>query len=605
MAALALFTLVLGLTLAGFRDARKDETLYLRESAIMADCLRAGQWFGNEAVGVHGFVFKLPAALLFLLLGKSVYAATAVTVVLATLCTLLTFRVLRRLLNADTWALLGTWMLITNFQFIRLMPTYNRDIPALLSMLLFIDALLSRRNRWIMGLILLLILDTKEYMFFMCLPAYGLWIVVDEWMHRAGRATGESLRRVLARGVAAILPAVVYVVLMTCTGVIPLNMFLAKVLGLVDAPAANTAVAQFRPTVATTNLWTGTTLAPLRMAATATGAPTAKSSSFIAAVSTVLPYIDKVFHPSLFSFDGLPKPVALPALAMSVLLFARWRRERNTERMALCFLLWVFLGILFAMASYPRYMQPVFPLLIAFFLAFLRDGLSRPRFAGWVLLTTVAYAAFGLYFEQTGLWKKIVITDLMLASLIVAYAWLHLKPRRPTLFPQYSIPFLFGLFTLAISLWHTGTHPLGQVRNYRLFGASRECTRILSEFGPADRFWVNDAGWKSLLDFYTDQRPESPEWEGDLEPWVPKKGLLHHNNDRRAFDFWYDDIVDLHKRIREHNLNTIALVVAEHDTERFAYQRQLRRFQEARWLELDRTVPLKNKTLYIFRYVEM
>jgi hypothetical protein len=618
--ALALFTLALGLTLAVFRDARKDETLYLREAATMADCLREGRWFGNEAVGVHGFAFKLPAALLFLAVGNSVYAATAVTAVLATLCALLAFRVLRKILNSGPWALLGTWMLVTNFQFILLTPTFNRDIPALLSMLLLIDALLQRRSRWHIGLVLLLILDTKEYMFFMCLPAIGPWIVVEEWMHRGGRSAAGIVRRVAARGLAAVLPAAAYAMLMVCTGLVPLNMFLAKVMGMVDVPATNTAVAQFRPAVATTNLWTGTVLAPLPAAAsTAAHSPAAaEPPALLHAVNTAIPYIGKAFYPSFFSFDGIPKPVALPALAMSVLLFVRWRREGRTDRMALCFLLWVFLAILFAMAGVPRYMQPVFPLLIACFIAFLRDGLARPRFAGWALLATVVYSALGLYFEQTGLWKKVVVNGAMLAGLVLAYAQqrsrastLHLPPpagaapRHSTLDTRPLLPLLFGGFTLAISLWHTCTHPLGQVRNWRYFGPNREITRVLAEFGPDDRFWLNDAGWKYLLDFHTGQRAETPEWEGEIKPWVPKKHLLRRYGDQRAFGFWYVDIFDLRKRIRENGLDTVGLVVSEHDTERFAYQRELRLFQEKRWLELDRTVPLKNKTLYVFRYIEM
>jgi hypothetical protein len=608
---LALCTLLLGLGLALLRDARKDETLYLRESATMAACLRAGRWFGNDAVGVHGFLFKVPAALLFLAVGNTVYAATAVTVVLAAGCVLLCFRVLRRLLDSEPWALLGAWMLVANFQFVRLMPTYNRDIPALLAMLLFVDALLCRRNRWIMGLLLLLLLDTKEYLFFMCLPAYGLWVVADAWMHRGARTARATAAWIGARGAAAILPAAVYAVLMTCTGLVPLNMFLARILGLVNAPATNNVIAPFRPAVATTNLWTGMTLA--LPAAPAAGAADAAPGVCAAAWHAVLPYLGKLFYPSLFSFDGIPKPVALPALAMSVVLFIRGLRERNTVRMAPWILLWVFLGLLFMMASYPRYMQPVFPLLIAAFLAFVRDGLKRPRFAVPVLAATVVYAAAGLYFEQTGLWKKSVVTGLMLGALWLACvlpdrirgaAGATRKPRTTGRLAA-AVPVLFGALTLAIALWHTATHPLGQVRNARLFGVNRECPRVLAALPDGARVWINDAGWTYLPDFLTGQPAETPEWEGELKPWVPKKALLRHHPERRVHGFWYYDLFDLRKRIREHRLDMLALVVAEHDTERFAYQRELKRFKTLRWLELDRAVPLQNKTLYLFRYIEM
>ena len=52
-------------------------------------------------------------------------------------------------------------------------------------------------------------------------------------------------------------------------------------------------------------------------------------------------YGGKILYPAMFSLNGIPKAAALPALVMSGVLFARWRRERRTERQALCLMLWV------------------------------------------------------------------------------------------------------------------------------------------------------------------------------------------------------------------------------------------------------------------------
>ena len=63
-----LSVLLLGIALGIFRDAHKDDALYLQDATVMARSLEGGRWFGNEAVGLHGFLFKLPVALVFLVI---------------------------------------------------------------------------------------------------------------------------------------------------------------------------------------------------------------------------------------------------------------------------------------------------------------------------------------------------------------------------------------------------------------------------------------------------------------------------------------------------------------------------------------------------------
>ena len=248
-------TLIGGAILSHFRVAVRDETYYLREAATMADCFRQGRWIGNEAVGLHGFLFKIPAALLFLVFGTSVYAATLVTVLIAALAAWLCFRVLRTLLQSDAWALAGTWMLITNFAFLRLTPTFNRDLPALFALLLLLDAILHRRSRWIIGLLLLLLFDAKEYLCFMVLPWFGLWVVFDERRQQTGDGGFfQTARQIMARWTAGVLPTVVAITLMFCTGLVPLNMFVANTFALTQKGLANPALARFKPHVATAKL---------------------------------------------------------------------------------------------------------------------------------------------------------------------------------------------------------------------------------------------------------------------------------------------------------------------------------------------------------------
>lgn len=612
VAARRLLLLMMLVSLAGMlvlslmRDAKRDETLYLRDSAIMADCLRKGQWFGNEAVGVHGFVFKIPAALLFLVVGKSVYAATLVTVVLAMAACLLCFRFLRALLYSERWALGGTWLLAANFQFIRLTPTYNRDIAALFAVLFLLNAIIDHKGRWALGFLLLLILDAKEYLFFIILPPYLLWAMLDVRRVMVNVKRFRALRwlqLVLARWTAAVLPAAVYLTLMFCTSLVPLNMFQARILGLTETAGADTLADQFRPEVATQNPWPGR---PERAALPSPTPDVARPSRPQTPTDTASRYLGlaqkyaaKLFYPGVFSFDGIPKALAFPAVAMSFLLFWRTGPQRN-ERRFLALMLWCFLLSFMAMPSYPRYLLPVYPVLFLLLILFLKDATLGIGFRKAVYIATCIFVVGGLYFSPAGLWKKIGVNAILLALLgAILFRWPTGKARErgATLFVA-----LTGAFCILVSIRYTCLNTWGQVGNFLNYGVNRECRQVLAQFAPTDRFWLNDAGWKYLLDFYRGERPETPEWEGRLKAWVPKKRLLHHYDTRRAHDFWWRDIEAFRAGLEARKIERVGLVVSAVPDDPFPFQWWRDDFDKAPWLTFEGTVPMQNKMLYLYRY---
>ena len=256
------------------------------------------------------------------------------------------------------------------------------------------------------------------------------------------------------------------------------------------------------------------------------------------------------------------------------------------------------------LATLPRYMLPTFPLLIAFFLLFVRDGLKETRFAAWTLAASAALSGLSLYLNPRGAPLKIVAGGLILLPmvlLVVLYAKSR-NIRRPLVFAP---PALIGTLTLAIFLRFTITHPLGQVRNWRLFGSNLELPRILAAFGPDERIWINDLLWHELPWFYSGDRPTSPEWQGHLKAWVPKTALLHRYPDRRVYGFWWkDNGVDLRNRLHEHRIAHVGLVVSDIPNKRrfLPYECYLDWFRDVPWLTFERSIPLQNKTLYIFRY---
>jgi len=101
--ALIIFVLAVGVTLSLMRYAAKDETGFLIEAATMSDCMLEGRWFGDEAVGWHGFLFKIPAAVLFTIFGRSIFLATFTNVLIAALTCWLCFDILRKLLKSTAW----------------------------------------------------------------------------------------------------------------------------------------------------------------------------------------------------------------------------------------------------------------------------------------------------------------------------------------------------------------------------------------------------------------------------------------------------------------------------------------------------------------------
>ncbi|MCK5852850.1 hypothetical protein KAH27_07450, partial [bacterium] len=296
--ALIIFILVVGVTFSLMRYAAKDETGFLIEAATMSDCMLEGRWFGDEAVGWHGFLFKIPAAVLFTIFGRSIFLATFTNVIIAALTCWLCFGILRKVLKSTVWAFAGTWLVITTYHFVLSLPTFLRDIPVMFAVLLLLSAIINKRNKWLIGLCMMLILDAKEGVFFAFAPGFVLWVVLSELCSRWERSesvirdpwsvvrnsnsdpggvknsTGQgnrglktdaeegtvgskqfavssrqltgrgsrtsdlalrpltSLFRFFERLFAGFFPALVFLILMFCTSVVPLNMLTATVFGV-------------------------------------------------------------------------------------------------------------------------------------------------------------------------------------------------------------------------------------------------------------------------------------------------------------------------------------------------------------------------------------
>lgn len=138
--------IVLGLLLCIPRYPLPDEPWYLHDISTICNTLATGRWIGNENVGWHGFLFKIPPALALLLTGPSLFVATVVYVLYGALVCWLTQRLLQRYLVALPLLLCGMWLLVTSRHYLLSLVTVLCEMPATLAALLVYLAVVTRAN---------------------------------------------------------------------------------------------------------------------------------------------------------------------------------------------------------------------------------------------------------------------------------------------------------------------------------------------------------------------------------------------------------------------------------------------------------------------------
>ena len=218
-----------------FRDATGDESIYLRETTIMSELIGKGVWFGDYAVGLHGFLFKIPVALIFVALGHpSVYIATLYTILLSGATLLLFYKLLRKYFFDKKYALLTVILLSGVFHFLDMSLSFSRDIPALFCVLLFLYLFFNKSNKWLIGLSLLLLLDAKEHIFLTVAPFYFVYLLVEFIKSIKKEKLLSQIKDFFMKCFSGYFFSIVWIVLMFTTSIIPINMFVASISGLIE-----------------------------------------------------------------------------------------------------------------------------------------------------------------------------------------------------------------------------------------------------------------------------------------------------------------------------------------------------------------------------------
>jgi len=580
------FCLALGLASLFFKNATMDDDLYLWETTIMKEALSRGEWIGDYAVGTHGFLFKLPVAIVFLLTGPSLAIATVWNVLLACFSLYLFYIILKKLFPKTIYPFLGSLLLLCNFQFLLNLPTYMREFPVFLSVLILIYVLVNKKSYWYVGLSLLLILDAKEYVFFMVTPAVVIYILLSEWK-------GFSLRTVwiyLKSYLRIFLPTVVFLLLMIFTSLIPLNMYTLSLIPGVTEGGIEYQAKHFSSNMATTNRiedWAPNIQKDVEE----------DDTVFEKFAKTIVNYVGKVLYPRSFSFLSIPKIIFFPALLTSLFLFKKNFKEKKLPEVLLSLILWNFITVFILRASFDRYLFPILPVVIFFFLLFFKELILERKKYLIVLILSAIFAFTGLFFEVDYLFIKIVL-NLVSLFLFLLYFLYNTKFKRLIVFVITIVSFI--TFSVGAFFFYAN----GQLHQYILWGHDYEVKSVVSNFKNEERIMLNDVGWDILVKVYREDMNYSPEWKWELQQWVPRKSRLKTFEKLTSFNMFGKSISSDKKFALENDIDKIGLMVSTLEKYPLKYQERLNDYLIADWVELIEVVSLKNKQLYIFRVLK-
>lgn len=583
-----IFYMALMLVLSNYRDMINDETLYFHETYLISELFKNREWIGNYGVGVHGFLFKIPPALIFLISGPSVKVVTIYNILLSGLVGILSYRLFSYVFKNKYYGLLSTMLLICNFHFILSVPTYLREIPSLLVILLFLTHIIKGKgNDVILSLIFLLMLDVKEYIFFVFALFYVIWLFLISKEKGILKKTWD----VFKKSVFIFLPSLIWIILMFTTPLIPVNMFLASLVGLKDT-SFSYLISHFETQISTMNLLEGGRQIPLIIIKESWPIFVKLLASF---GNKLLSYTGKILYPRVFSFLSVPKVVIFPVICASIITLKKFIKTKDGKfrkyaLLSLLILVWVLVYIL--RASHGRYLLPVVPAISAMYIYLVFKQKVSKKQEVFILLGTIIYVLLGFYFEASYVLEKIIIESVIYLLFLLSI----LKPRICIL----KFLLILSIFGSSLGTSFLFSYTQGQIYGYTNFGENRRIREVQSLLSPNGKYWINNGANQVLLSSLNEEGYLSPTWRWKLKDIVPKKDLLKSYEEKRNFSFSIKDIKDFREEILKEEIVEIVLITTEVESDFYGYQEWLDIFLEQEWLELTKEKELKNMKVYIF-----
>ncbi|MCD4811904.1 hypothetical protein K8R14_04925 [bacterium] len=579
-----------------FRDVRLDENIYLGESAVIADLLKNGQWIGNYGVGLHGFLSKLLVGVIFIFSGPSVFIATLINILFGIGSGIVFYRILNGHFKlSQIYSLLGVTLLFSSYQFVTYMPTFYRDIQALFFVLLIFNSILSKKSKWWTGVFLLLLLDSKEHVFYTFGPALVIWVIIESLMMYKGNWK-KILESTVLSCIQLFLPALVYLVLMFTTSIIPLNIYNANILGLIER-GTRELTRNFGLELATYNRDIATNVGVAR-AMFLINIPE-NVSPFLGylyvSINIVLQYIGKIFYPRTFSFFSIPFLMLVPSLSYLTKSFKSYFKEKNIERMFLPILLFTYLLIYIFHSSIGRYLIPITPIIIVYFLLFLKNIKQKEIFVRNTILVTIVFVIGGMYFEYSYVWIKVVFSLFIIVGFLMMY-----YIEKGVI--KYIIEISLSIFMVGTALLASYKH--GQIESYLLYGYNRECEEILSLVDEDEVIWINNIGWDRLPFVLRSENVQDPEWRWKLKEWIPKKELLVQDIDIETYNFRIGGLENFENMLAKTGVSELVYISLHEGKEEdlLLNEDRLQELLDSTVLDLEERIDMKHKTIHLFKY---
>lgn len=599
--------LVLGLLALKFRNSTLDDDLYLFETSIMTDVLQKGERIGNYAVGVHGFLFKLPVAFVFLLTGPNMNIAVIWNILIACVSLYLFYLILKEYFKNELVSLSGSLLLFANFQFILNLPTYMREMPVLFSVLLFVYFLVKKKSYWIIGLSLLLILEAKESVFFMIIPGYLLSVLINEW-----KGFGfKNIWKYISTYFKLLIPTGVFLFLMLFTQLIPLNTVIFTLIPGVTKGGVEYQMKHFEKEAATQNIVqlqnleaanVNTLLLPQNqgeeqpVSQGEEGKDIKKESVVSSVFKTILEYLGKVLYPRTFSFLSIPGIIFFPAFFTSIVLFKKAVKKKKKIFISLALIMWGFIAVYIFRLSFDRYLFPITPVVLYFFLLFLIDVVKDKKkfMIIWIVSSILSFAS--LLFEAEYIMIKFGLSAIAI-TIIALYPLL--RDKREDL--HFYVCILLSILTFGVGLFYY--YSSGQLRSYILFGNDYEVEKVVSYFSEDENVMFNDIGWDLLPGIYRGNNQYNPEWKWELNDWVPRKKYLKMLDTTNTFLMSGKSVEEDRAEVEKYKIKKVGIVKSKIDNKPFPNQDRVEKYKEVDWLKLVDKKELKNKELYIYEVI--
>lgn len=134
-----------------------------------------------------------------------------------------------------------------------------------------------------------------------------------------------------------------------------------------------------------------------------------------------------------------------------------------------------------------------------------------------------------------------------------------------------------------------------QVRNWRQYGYNGQLEQVVPQIAKGERVWLGGFD-DQMLAFYTGDPVPTAEHTWKLQSWLPK-ARLQHKYPSRFYAYRYRT---LDRFQRDTLSNKVELLVWTQS----ASETNAPEVAGAQWLRLERTLALKNRTVYILRVTE-